>query len=82
MQNVTILLFGTGSQLIRMQISPGFEAKNARESHPNLKLPNAKQKIQDMREQRALVQLSHGNPKTSFFSEAGSVTVNCLKGNL
>ena len=46
------LLFGTRGQLTRMQISPGFRQKNARESHSNLKLPNAKQKIQDVWEQK------------------------------
>ena len=42
------LMFGTRDQLIRMQIPPAFQAKSARESHSNVKLPNAKQKIQDV----------------------------------
>ena len=58
------------NELIKMVISPASRQINARESHSNLKLPDAKQKIQGEREQRALVQFN----QKLFFSEADSVT--------
>ena len=58
-----------------MQISPAFQAKNARELHSNRKLPNGKQKCKMCENKRAPVQFSHGNPKIIFFlSAADSVT--------